>query len=163
MSAAVYVLYATRELGIGPAALGGIVAAGGPPALLSAILSGRIVGRFGAGPALVAAQLLSAGPALLVPLGRRPRAPGGGAARALAGRRGSGERVHQCPPLHADADAPAADRLGSGERHGAGDGLRGDGGGSAPRGRPGPALAVTAMGLVGEGSPMSALVLDRRQ
>jgi hypothetical protein len=30
MSAAVYVLFATRELGIGPAELGGIVAAGGP-------------------------------------------------------------------------------------------------------------------------------------
>lgn len=72
MGGAVYVLYATRELGIGPAALGGIVAAGGPTALVGAILSGRIVGRFGAGPALVAAELLSGGMALLVPLAGGP-------------------------------------------------------------------------------------------
>jgi len=72
MGGAVYVLYATRELGIGPAALGGIVAAGGPTALLGAILSGRIVGRFGAGPALVASRLLSGGMALLVPLAGGP-------------------------------------------------------------------------------------------
>jgi MFS family permease len=72
MSGALYVLYVTRELGVGPAALGGIVAAGGPAALLGAALSGRILRRFGAGPTLVAAALLTAGMAFLVPLSGGP-------------------------------------------------------------------------------------------
>lgn len=72
MSSALYVLYATRELGVGPAALGGIVAVGGPAALVGAALSGRITRRFGPGPTLVAAVVLTGGMAFLVPLADGP-------------------------------------------------------------------------------------------
>ena len=72
MSGALYVLYATRELGVGPAALGGVLAAGAPAALLGAILNGRIIRRIGAAPTLVAAELLMGGMAFLVPLAGGP-------------------------------------------------------------------------------------------
>lgn len=65
---ALYVLYATRELGIGPAALGLIFAAGGAGAIPGAVLAPRVASRFGTGPAIVGGLLLEGLALLLVPL-----------------------------------------------------------------------------------------------
>jgi MFS family permease len=68
MVLAVYVIYATRDLGIEPGLLGGIMAVGGPMALLGALLAGRVTRALGLGPTLAAA-LISAGiAATLLPL-----------------------------------------------------------------------------------------------
>src|SRR5262249_22762916 len=56
---AVYVLYATRTLGIAQLSLGLIFAAGGAGALGGAMLAGRITRKFGLGPALVTAVLVA--------------------------------------------------------------------------------------------------------
>jgi MFS family permease len=69
---AVYVLYATRELGIGPALLGIILAAGGPGALLGALLAGRMANRFGLGATIIGASLVGGLANLLVPLASGP-------------------------------------------------------------------------------------------
>ena len=50
---AVYVLYVTRELGIGPALLGLIFSVGGPGALLGSLLAGRVANRFGLGATII--------------------------------------------------------------------------------------------------------------
>jgi MFS family permease len=55
---AVYVLFVTRELGIGPALLGIIFAAAGPGALLGAVLAGRAANRFGLGATIIGASFL---------------------------------------------------------------------------------------------------------
>ena len=55
---AVYVLYATRELGLGPAQLGVTFAAFGPGGLLGAVLAARLARRFGLGPALTGSLAL---------------------------------------------------------------------------------------------------------
>lgn len=72
MGGAVYVLFAVRDLGIGPAALGGIAAASGPAALFGAILAHRVVGRYGVGRTLTAAALLGGVTAVLPPLAAGP-------------------------------------------------------------------------------------------
>ena len=69
---ALYVLYATRDLGIEPAVLGAILALFGPGALLGTLVVGPATQRFGLGPALVGAALLAGGANLLVPLASRP-------------------------------------------------------------------------------------------
>jgi predicted MFS family arabinose efflux permease len=69
---AVFVLYATRQLGIGPAVLGVIFAAAGPGGLLGALLAPRVARWFGIGPAILAAQLLLTVSVLLVPLAGGP-------------------------------------------------------------------------------------------
>jgi MFS family permease len=56
---AVYVLYATRALGITQVSLGLIFAAGGAGALAGTVLAGRITRKLGLGPALVAAVLVA--------------------------------------------------------------------------------------------------------
>ncbi|MFN8517243.1 MAG: MFS transporter [Thermomicrobiales bacterium] len=68
MVLAVYVLYATRELGISPGLLGGIMAVGGPLALIGALASGRVVRTLGLGPTLVAALIAAGLAATLLPL-----------------------------------------------------------------------------------------------
>jgi MFS family permease len=67
MIAAIYVLYATRELGIGPGLLGVIMAVGGPVAFAGALLTGRAVRTYGLGTTLVGSLLLSGIAALLLP------------------------------------------------------------------------------------------------
>jgi predicted MFS family arabinose efflux permease len=69
---AVYVLYATRELGVGPALLGIIFAAGGPGALLGAVVAGRLAERFGLGLTIIGASVATGLSSLLVPLASGP-------------------------------------------------------------------------------------------
>jgi MFS family permease len=68
MILAIYVLYATRDLGIAPGLLGGLMAVGGPLALLGALLAGRIVRALGLGPTLVATLVVAGLAAALLPL-----------------------------------------------------------------------------------------------
>ena len=70
----VFVLYATRELGIGPAALGLIFAAVGPGSLLGALLAGPLARRFGLGPTIVGSIFVSGVSAFLIPLAGGPPA-----------------------------------------------------------------------------------------
>lgn len=68
MLVALYVLYATRELGLSPAALGIVFAAGGPGAILGSVLAGRAARAFGMGATLGLMQLLTGMARLMVPL-----------------------------------------------------------------------------------------------
>ncbi|MDQ6672387.1 MAG: MFS transporter [Chloroflexota bacterium] len=70
--AALYSLYALRELGLGPALLGIAVACGGAGSLIGAALAGRVVGRWGVGPTIVGAALTGGGVTLLIPLAGGP-------------------------------------------------------------------------------------------
>jgi MFS family permease len=65
---AVYVLYATRELGLSPAAIGLIFAALGPGSLLGALLAGGLARRFGLGATIVGSIAFGGAMGLLVPL-----------------------------------------------------------------------------------------------
>jgi predicted MFS family arabinose efflux permease len=65
---AVYVLFLARELGLAPATIGLVFAAGGPGALLGAALAGRIAGRLGPGPVIAGTYWLAGAAALAVPL-----------------------------------------------------------------------------------------------
>lgn len=67
VTGAVFLLYVTRELGLGPGVLGMIFAVGGGGALLGAVVSGRVL-RLGVGPVLVGALLLTAAGQGLAPL-----------------------------------------------------------------------------------------------
>jgi len=69
---AVYVLYLTRQLGIGPALLGLILAAAGPGALLGALVAGNVAARFGLGTTIIGSALVAAAVNLLVPLAGGP-------------------------------------------------------------------------------------------
>ena len=69
---ALYVLYATRRLGLSPVLLGGILSVGSLGALLGALLAGRIARRYGVGPTLVGAMLLGHLGTLLIPLVTTP-------------------------------------------------------------------------------------------
>lgn len=69
---AVYVLYVTRELGIGPALLGLIFSMSGPGALLGALLAGRIATRFGLGATIIGAMIVGDVANLLIPLASGP-------------------------------------------------------------------------------------------
>jgi MFS family permease len=69
---ALYVLYATRELGLAPATIGLIFAAGGVGAISGAMLARRAADRFGVGPAIIGGWVLAAAGALLVPLAAGP-------------------------------------------------------------------------------------------
>jgi len=69
---AIYVLYATRELGLGPATIGLIFAAGGVGAISGAMLARRAADRFGVGPAMIGGWTLAAASTLLVPLAAGP-------------------------------------------------------------------------------------------
>lgn len=53
--AALFVIFATRELGLAPAALGAVLAVQGVGGVLGALFVGRMVGRLGQGPVLVLA------------------------------------------------------------------------------------------------------------
>ena len=67
-SAPLYSLYAIRELGLGPAAVGLTIALGGVSSLTGALLAERILRRFGLGRTLIATMGLSSLTALLIPL-----------------------------------------------------------------------------------------------
>lgn len=72
MIGAVILLYGTRGLGLGPGVLGLIFGVGGLTSLLGALAAGRLTRRFGAGPTLIAALLVTVAGTLLIPLARGP-------------------------------------------------------------------------------------------
>ncbi len=65
---AVWLLFATRELGLGPAAIGVIAGVGGLASFLGAVLAERSTRRWGIGPVAIVAMLLAAVGNLLIPL-----------------------------------------------------------------------------------------------
>jgi predicted MFS family arabinose efflux permease len=66
--AALYALYAIRELGIGPATLGLLIASGGIGSLVGALLARRLARALGLGSMLIGGLALSGGLNLLIPL-----------------------------------------------------------------------------------------------
>jgi len=69
---AVYVLYVTRQLGIGPALLGLILSVGGPGALLGSLLAGSVATRFGLGATIIGASIAADLANLLIPFASGP-------------------------------------------------------------------------------------------
>lgn len=69
---AVLVLYATRELGLEPVAVGAVFAAGGASALAGALLAGPVARRLGVGPTIIAAPTLGILGSLLLVLAGGP-------------------------------------------------------------------------------------------
>jgi MFS family permease len=65
---AVFVLYVTRELGLGPAVIGLIFAVSGPGALLGALMAGELARRFGLGRTIVGSIFATGLGSLLIPL-----------------------------------------------------------------------------------------------
>jgi MFS family permease len=70
--AAIFVLYATRELQISPVTLGVILAIGGIGAIPGALLSASAARRFGVGPTIIGGWLIGAATWLLIPLATGP-------------------------------------------------------------------------------------------
>jgi MFS family permease len=71
--AALFILYATRELGVRAGTLGVVLGAGAVGGLLGAVLAGRLGRRVGLGPAVVIGMVLFPAPLLLIPLAGGPR------------------------------------------------------------------------------------------
>jgi MFS family permease len=71
--AALFILYATRELGIKAGTLGIVLGAGAVGGLVGAVVAGRVGRRIGLGPAFVVGMVLFPAPLLLVPLAAGPR------------------------------------------------------------------------------------------
>jgi MFS family permease len=71
----ILLVYAVRDLELGPAAIGIIFALGNIGFLVGAALSTRISSRFGVGPTLVGSAVLVGWPLLLVPLAPESAAP----------------------------------------------------------------------------------------
>lgn len=68
-----FILYATRELGIGPGLLGAVLGAGAVGGLIGSVVTGRIGRRIGIGPAYILGCVLFPAPLLLVPLAGGPQ------------------------------------------------------------------------------------------
>jgi MFS family permease len=68
-----FVLYATRELGVAAGTLGLILGAGAVGGLVGSVVTGRIGRRIGIGPAFVVGCVLFPLPLVLVPLAEGPR------------------------------------------------------------------------------------------
>ncbi len=64
---ALFVLYATRSLGIGPGVLGLVLGAAAVGGLIGAVGTPAVAGRIGVGPTLVAGTIVFPAPLLLVP------------------------------------------------------------------------------------------------
>ena len=69
---ALFVLYATRSLGVEPATLGLVLGAASVGTLLGSFVTGRISRRFGVGPAFIAGCFLFPAPLILVPAAGGP-------------------------------------------------------------------------------------------
>jgi MFS family permease len=69
---ALFILYATRTLGVGPGVLGLVLGAASVGGVLGSILTGRISRRLGVGPAFVLSCVVFTAPLLLVPLAHGP-------------------------------------------------------------------------------------------
>ncbi len=76
---AVWLLFATRELALGPAAIGLVAAVGGIASFGGAVLAERSTARWGVGPVAIVAMLLAFGGNMLIPL-----APAGAPLLAVA-------------------------------------------------------------------------------
>ncbi|MEE6256868.1 MFS transporter [Plantactinospora sonchi] len=72
MFAALFVLYASTELELSPGLLGLVIGTGSVGALLGAVITGRLVRRFGVGRTLVLSFVLFPAPLMLVPLAGGP-------------------------------------------------------------------------------------------
>ncbi|MDQ5820110.1 MAG: MFS transporter [Actinomycetota bacterium] len=70
---ALFVLYATRSLEVGPGTLGLVLGAGAVGGLIGSFVAGRIGRRIGIGPAFMLGCVLFPAPLLLVPLAGGPR------------------------------------------------------------------------------------------
>jgi MFS family permease len=68
MFLAVYVLYMTRDLGLGPVGVGLVFSTGGVGALVGALAAERVTRRFGPGPTMTWAQFLFGLTGMAVPL-----------------------------------------------------------------------------------------------
>ena len=68
----VYILYATRQLGMTPAVIGLVFAAGGASTIVGTLLAGPAARRLGVGPALMGASLVIGIASLLIPLAGGP-------------------------------------------------------------------------------------------
>ena len=68
MFLAVYVLYMTRDLGLGSVGVGLVLATGGLGALAGALVAGPVTRRFGPGPTMITAQLVFGLTGMAVPL-----------------------------------------------------------------------------------------------
>ena len=71
--AALFILYATRELHVRSGALGLVLGAGAIGGLIGAAVTGRLSRRIGVGPAFVLGMVLFPAPLLLVPLAGGPK------------------------------------------------------------------------------------------
>jgi MFS family permease len=71
--AALFILYATRELGVQAGTLGIVLGAGAVGGLLGAFVAGPVGRRIGLGPAFIVGMVLFPAPLLLVPLAGGPR------------------------------------------------------------------------------------------
>jgi MFS family permease len=69
---ALFILYATRTLGVSPATLGIVLGTAASGTLLASYLTGRIAGRIGIGPAFIAGCFLFPAPLILVPAASGP-------------------------------------------------------------------------------------------
>jgi MFS family permease len=76
---ATWLLFATEELGLGPAAIGVVAGIGGAGSFIGAVVAERTTRRWGVGPVAIVAMLLAALGNLLIPL-----APSGAPLIALA-------------------------------------------------------------------------------
>jgi predicted MFS family arabinose efflux permease len=70
---ALFLLYATEELGIRPATLGLVLGAGAVGGLIGAVLAGRVGRRIGIGPAYLLGMVLFPAPLILVPAAGGPK------------------------------------------------------------------------------------------
>lgn len=70
---ALFILYATRELGVRAGTLGLVLGAGAVGGIIGAIVAGRLGRRLGIGPAFVLGMFLFPAPLLLIPLAGGPR------------------------------------------------------------------------------------------
>jgi MFS family permease len=94
--AAIFVLYATRELEISPVMLGVILAIGGLGAIPGALLSAPAAERFGVGPTIIGGWLIAMAAWLLIPLATGPlAAPVLAASMLLSGVAGTIVNVQQ--------------------------------------------------------------------
>jgi MFS family permease len=69
---ALFVLYATRSLGVPPAVLGLVLGAAALGGLLGSVVSGRIARRIGVGPSFLAGCIIFPASSLLIPLAGGP-------------------------------------------------------------------------------------------
>lgn len=72
MVQAVYILYVTRQLGLGAGAIGGIFAIGSTGFLLGALVAGRVARRFGLGPTIIGSNVFGCLGIGLIPIAHGP-------------------------------------------------------------------------------------------